>query len=73
MKLARFIKDNQLDVKEVALKLRIKPQHLYNILRGDRRPSDSLKVRIARETNGYVMPADWFDLSNVPSDANYPK
>ncbi len=58
MKLKSYFKARKVKVPDMAQRLKISKQHLYEILRGEAFPSRKLALRIEQETGGVVKSAE---------------
>jgi transcriptional regulator with XRE-family HTH domain len=67
MKLSAYLELAKLDDAEFAAKVGCDRSTIYRIRKGETRPTDALKIEIARETKGAVLPNDYFD--GLPDEA----
>lgn len=67
MKLTAWMDLAGIDDADLASKVGCDRSTIYRIRKGETRPSDALKIAIARETKGAVLPNDYFD--GLPDEA----
>lgn len=59
MKLAAYLKDQDITIAMLASRLGVRVQTIYRYLDGERVPRPELMVRISELTWGKVQPNDW--------------
>jgi transcriptional regulator with XRE-family HTH domain len=61
MKLSAWMEREELDDQALAAKVKVDRSTIYRIRQGTHKPSPALMEEIARQTNGEVLPNDYFD------------
>jgi transcriptional regulator with XRE-family HTH domain len=65
MKLAQYLKDNEVKVTDFAEKVGVTATALQRYIDGERRPKAEVLEAIHRETNGKVQPNDFFGFTEA--------
>ena len=73
MKLSDYIKEKQIEKRELASRIGVSFTSLGRYLAGTRRPEWNVMARIARVTGGQVMPNDFLDEAAFSSDEPEPE
>ncbi len=62
MKLADWLKTNHITKKELAHQIGTHPLSVRRYLKGERKPTDEVMLKIIEVTNGSVMPNDFYSV-----------